>query len=316
MTSHEAGMTVPDWPNSYGYNMFFFPVSKWIGGIFFEHTHRLVASGVGFLTSVLALWLFGRKSRPLLRWIGAIFIVMGLVLCLFFPAHVPENLSLTVIGLVGFAASFWWPNCESSPKWLRVLGVVAFLAVVTQGVLGGLRVTLLKDQIGIFHATLAQLYLLLMCSIALFLSDFWQNLPIHEQNDSHRFRSMMIFATALILCQLMLGATMRHQHAGLAIPDFPTAYGKIWPATDAAAIQHYNQNRMEVNGYNPINAFQIILQMVHRMMALIIFSVVGILRVAGTARIWLPPLAEPHDSCLVRSYIDAGNTRRGDDLDQ
>ena len=39
-----GGMAVPDWPNSYGYNMFFFPVSKWIGGIFFEHTHRLVAS--------------------------------------------------------------------------------------------------------------------------------------------------------------------------------------------------------------------------------------------------------------------------------
>ena len=40
-------MSVPDWPNTYGYNMFFFPWQDWVGGIFFEHSHRLVASGVG-----------------------------------------------------------------------------------------------------------------------------------------------------------------------------------------------------------------------------------------------------------------------------
>ena len=67
VTSHEAGLSVPDWPNTYGYNLFFFPVSKWIGGVLFEHTHRLVASGVGLLTSILALWLYGHKSRPFLR---------------------------------------------------------------------------------------------------------------------------------------------------------------------------------------------------------------------------------------------------------
>ena len=41
VTSHGAGMAVPDWPNSFGYNMFLFPVSRWVGGIFYEHTHRL-----------------------------------------------------------------------------------------------------------------------------------------------------------------------------------------------------------------------------------------------------------------------------------
>jgi cytochrome c oxidase assembly protein subunit 15 len=276
VTSHEAGLAVPDWPNSYGYNMFFFPFSKWIGGIFYEHTHRLVASGVGFLTMILSLWLFGRKARPLIRWIGIIFAVAGVALCPMFPSHVPENLLLAGIGLAGFAASFFWPGCEPSPKWLRVLGVAAFVAVVAQGVLGGLRVTLLKDQLGVFHATLAQLFLVLMCAIALFLSDFWRNLPVHAQADAHRFRPLVVFATALVLCQLILGATMRHQHAGLAIPDFPAAYGKLWPATDAASILRYNQNRMEVNGYNPITAFQIELQMLHRLMALVIFTTVGI----------------------------------------
>ncbi|HUD49728.1 MAG TPA: COX15/CtaA family protein [Candidatus Baltobacteraceae bacterium] len=275
VTSHEAGLTVPDWPNSYGYNMFFFPVSKWIGGIFYEHTHRLVASGVGFLTTVLAFWLFGRNSRPLLRWIGVVFAVAGLGLCLKFPTHASENLLLAGIGLAGFAASFYWPNCEPSPKWLRVLGVAAFVAVVAQGILGGLRVTELKDQLGIFHATLAQIFLLLMCAIALFLSDFWRELPVHGQADSHRFRPLFVFTTALILCQLMLGATMRHQHAGLAIPDFPAAYGKIWPATDAGSILRYNSNRIEVIGYNPITAFQVELQMAHRLLALVLFAAIG-----------------------------------------
>jgi cytochrome c oxidase assembly protein subunit 15 len=69
---------------------------------------------------------------------------------------------------------------------------------------------------------------------------------------------------------------MRHQHAGLSIPDFPLAYGKIWPATDPQSILSYNQHRMEVIGYNPITAFQVVLQMVHRLMALVIFTMVGI----------------------------------------
>ena len=59
VTSHNAGMAVPDWPNSYGYNMFLFPVSKWVGGIFYEHTHRLVASFVGLLVVGLTRWLGG-----------------------------------------------------------------------------------------------------------------------------------------------------------------------------------------------------------------------------------------------------------------
>ncbi|PYM12207.1 MAG: cytochrome oxidase biogenesis protein CtaA, partial [Verrucomicrobia bacterium] len=47
VTSHDAGMAVPDWPSTFGDNLFFFPISRWVGGVFYEHTHRLVASGVG-----------------------------------------------------------------------------------------------------------------------------------------------------------------------------------------------------------------------------------------------------------------------------
>ena len=59
VTSTESGLSVPDWPTTYGQNMFTFPVSKWVGGIKFEHSHRLIASTGGFLTVVLAAWLAG-----------------------------------------------------------------------------------------------------------------------------------------------------------------------------------------------------------------------------------------------------------------
>jgi cytochrome c oxidase assembly protein subunit 15 len=83
-------------------------------------------------------------------------------------------------------------------------------------------------------------------------------------------RRLVLLTTILIFCQLMIGATMRQQHAGLAIPDFPLAYGKIWPDTSTVAVQKYNEYRMNVIAENPITAFQIILQMVHRIVALAI----------------------------------------------
>ena len=274
VTSHEAGMSVPDWPNSYGYNMFFFPVSKWVGGIFFEHSHRLVASGVGLLTMVLAIWLYGYKSKSLLRWGGGLILLGGAYALVKYPTHLGENIMTLCIGLAAIGASFFWPKCEPSPKWLRTLGLIAFIAVVVQGMLGGFRVTKMWPQLGIFHATLAQLFFLLISSIALFHTNFWRNLPARTEADAKNIRLFLTFTTALILCQLALGATMRHQHAGLAIPDFPTAYGKVWPATDAASVEKYNQLRNDTSGFEPITAFQIILQMIHRLMALIIFIAV------------------------------------------
>jgi cytochrome c oxidase assembly protein subunit 15 len=68
---------------------------------------------------------------------------------------------------------------------------------------------------------------------------------------------------------------MRHQHAGLAIPDFPLAYGKLWPAMDAGSVAHYNQQRVEVVSANLITAFQIVLQMIHRLLAIAILGAVA-----------------------------------------
>jgi glutathione-regulated potassium-efflux system protein KefB len=64
-----AGLAVPDWPNSYGYNMFLFPPRFWVGNIFYEHTHRLMDAGVQVIrreTFLSSLDL----TRELLRGLG------------------------------------------------------------------------------------------------------------------------------------------------------------------------------------------------------------------------------------------------------
>ena len=71
VTSTGSGLSVPDWPTTYGWNMFSFPPSKWVGGILYEHGHRLIASTVGFLTIVLAAWLGSREPRRWMKWLGA-----------------------------------------------------------------------------------------------------------------------------------------------------------------------------------------------------------------------------------------------------
>jgi cytochrome c oxidase assembly protein subunit 15 len=70
VTGKGVGLAVPDWPTTFGYNMFLYPWSKMVGGIFYEHSHRLVASFVGLLTIVLALTFWLRERRNWLRWLG------------------------------------------------------------------------------------------------------------------------------------------------------------------------------------------------------------------------------------------------------
>jgi len=224
VTSHEAGMSVPDWPNTYGYNMFLFPISKWVGGVFYEHTHRLLASTVGLLTVILAVWFWRREPR----------------------------------------------------RWLRSLGWLAVVLVIVQGVLGGLRVSLKMAWLGVFHGTVAQVFLVLTFCFALWTSRWWWQWGQSPAPAlvSRGLRRHVLYATLLIFLQLMLGATMRHQHAGLAIQDFPLAYGQLWPDTSPEALARYNADRVEVVTETPVTAFQIELQMFHRLGAVIIFLAV------------------------------------------
>src|SRR5438132_12273459 len=62
VTSTGSGLSVPDWPLSYGRVM-----PPMVGGVFYEHGHRMVASTVGFLTLVLALWTAQAERRATVR---------------------------------------------------------------------------------------------------------------------------------------------------------------------------------------------------------------------------------------------------------
>ncbi|HUK42703.1 MAG TPA: COX15/CtaA family protein [Candidatus Acidoferrales bacterium] len=78
VTSKGAGLAVPDWPTTFGYNMFLYPWSKMVGNIFYEHSHRLVASAVGLFTIGLALTFWLYEQRRWLRWLGIA--ALGLVI--------------------------------------------------------------------------------------------------------------------------------------------------------------------------------------------------------------------------------------------
>src|SRR5678815_4178184 len=78
VTSTESGLSGPDWPTTYGWNMFTFPVSKWVGGIRYEHSHRLIASTVGFLTIIMAGWTWWVDRRRWVRRLG--FAALGAVI--------------------------------------------------------------------------------------------------------------------------------------------------------------------------------------------------------------------------------------------
>lgn len=233
VTSKGVGLAVPDWPTTFGYNMFLFPISKWVGGVLFEHTHRLIASTVGFLTIILAIWLWRAEDR----------------------------------------------------QTVKTLGLVAVGAVIAQGILGGLRVTMLKDQIGIFHACLAQAFLGLLVLIAIVTTNFWRTLnlnalSIQVSEKVGAIKTIAIVATITIYVQLALGATMRHQHKDLAILDFPTANGAWIPDTSADALAKINAWR-DARALSDVDAFQIWLQMVHRFMAVMI----GVLVILFCARV-------------------------------
>lgn len=176
VTSTGSGLAVPDWPTTYGWNMFTFPLSKWVGGIFYEHGHRLVASTVGFLTIIQAIWLQRREPR----------------------------------------------------KFVRRLGWLSLLAVIVQGVLGGITVRfLLPKPVSVSHAALAEIFFCINVSIAFFTSRWHTSLGAMEKGDAPV--KMAWGLTVLVFLQIFAGAVMRHLGAGLAIPDFPLSFGRIVP---------------------------------------------------------------------------------------
>lgn len=171
VTSLDAGMSVPDWPNTFGYNMWTFPFARWVGLVFWEHTHRVVASVLGLLVIALAVWAFRTETR----------------------------------------------------KWVRWLTYLAVVLVTVQGIMGGLRVTKNSISLAVVHGVTAQLFFCLLILIAAALSPAWNRpllSPAAAPKVAHLKRWAWVMVVFLII-QLILGAVMRHNGAGLAMPYFP-----------------------------------------------------------------------------------------------
>ncbi len=67
VTSNDAGLSVPDWPTSFGS---LYKIPKLVGGVKFEHTHRMIAQGAGLLTIILAVWIWRAEKRRWLRYLA------------------------------------------------------------------------------------------------------------------------------------------------------------------------------------------------------------------------------------------------------
>ena len=152
VTNTGAALAVPDWPTTFGYTMFVYPWSQMVGGIFYEHSHRLIGSVVGLLT-------------------------------------------------VALAAALWREGGG-----LRWLGLLATGAVIVQGVLGGLRVVLLKDTLAIVHGCLAQAFFGLVVAIAVLT---WAR-PATEARTDATTRALTAAAAAVIYLQIVFGALITH----------------------------------------------------------------------------------------------------------
>ena len=152
VTNTGAALAVPDWPNTFGHNLFLYPWSGMIGGVFYEHSHRLLGAAVGLLT-------------------------------------------------VALAAALW----RRGPA-LRVLGLIAVATVIAQGVLGGLRVVLLRDELALVHGPLAQAFFALITTLA-YLTSPAATIPASVDGG---LRRLAIAGAALTYAQIVLGALLTH----------------------------------------------------------------------------------------------------------
>ncbi|HUI07712.1 MAG TPA: heme o synthase [Verrucomicrobiae bacterium] len=153
VTSHRAGLAVPDWPTTYGQAMFRFPLGKMVGGIFYEHGHRLIASVVGLLTTALALWAFFGQRDTAIRRLGiaalAVVIAQGVLGGLTVKFFLPPPISIAHAAL---AEAFFCITIAlalvTSPRWkepqfetphvrsLRWLALITTVVVYCQIILG------------------------------------------------------------------------------------------------------------------------------------------------------------------------------------
>jgi len=250
VTSKGVGLAVPDWPTSFGFNMFGLPLSMWVGGVLWEHSHRLMGSLVGLMAIIISMLLW----TPYLN------------------TRVPVGATL--------ARPWKWARVEvtpnTGPRWLRWFGLATLLLIIIQGIMGGLRVTQISTTLAIIHGVTAQLVLCMTVVIAAATSRMWAkaaSAPKDATTPMAGVRRVTIALFAVLFVQLVLGAVTRHSDAGLAIPDFPSAYGGVVPPL----TQHGIDESLAQIPYDQVHGHftpaQVGIHFAHRVWAIVVLGV-------------------------------------------
>ncbi|MGE5235265.1 MAG: COX15/CtaA family protein [Acidobacteriota bacterium] len=178
VTSNQAGLAVVDWPNSFGYNMFLYPLSRMTGGVYYEHAHRLFGSLVGLTTLVLAVHLQRADER---RWVRR-FALLALVVVI-------------VQGILGG---------------LRVTGHFT-LSTSREAVEPSI-------ALAVVHGITGQLFFAIMVALATFTSRAWRECgPPVARRTAPTDRGLSRLLVGVLLIQLVLGAIQRHLDRGLLV---------------------------------------------------------------------------------------------------
>ena len=160
VTSTESGLAVPDWPTTFGYNMFSYPLSEMVGGILYEHSHRLMGSLVGLLTIALMIMLLVKDSRKWLKWLGLAALIGVSVQGVLGGLRVTElNLNLAIVhaclaqaffallcGICWYTSRDWIENQNQSEsivenalaKKLRRLSIITTCLIYVQLIFGAI----------------------------------------------------------------------------------------------------------------------------------------------------------------------------------
>jgi cytochrome c oxidase assembly protein subunit 15 len=296
VTSHAAGMSVPDWPNSYGYNMFALPFSQWLGqyagGTFYEHTHRLLGTLVGFTAFVATMICWGPSRsahwRRAWKWSAisfAILFVLSLAISLTLrhSQFITEDAYRHSTHIFSSSASFavaslvlWLCRSRDPLRWRRWIVTSVLFIIIVQGLMGGFRVTEISLFLAKLHGIFGQMVFAFAAVVAVMCSRWWTIAPRYSWTASGWLKPLAIIALLLISTQLVLGALMRHDPrrdpstgggAGLSIPDWPLHYGKVLPPTNGTELAKINEyRRWEIN-YATTTLGAIWLQFAHRMTA-------------------------------------------------
>jgi cytochrome c oxidase assembly protein subunit 15 len=213
VTSTGSGLAVPDWPTTFGRNMFLYPLSGMVGGILYEHSHRLLGATVGFLTVLLCLWLWLKEARLWLRWLGtvalAVVILQGVlgglrvVLLQYQLAIVHACLAQAFFALVvsialftsaGWKASIAGRSLTDGGR-LRRLNLLTTGLIYLQIIFGAvLRHTGMRLDAHLFFAALVVIHVILLTV------RIWR----HHEDEADFVRPSMLLS-GLLLAQLGLG---------------------------------------------------------------------------------------------------------------